>query len=125
MDKQRLQFGKWDIIVIAGVLVLAVLVFCLFLPGQETAAYAEIYLDGELVKTVSLSENQEFTVTGRYVNVITINDGKIAVTESDCPGEDCVHCGWSGDAHKSIVCLPNGLEIRIVSAPSDVDIVVG
>lgn len=123
MDKSRLQFRKWDIAVIAGVLALTVLVFCLFLPGQGEAAYAEIYLDGELVKTVSLRENQEFTVTGRYENVIAVENGKIAVTDSDCPGGDCVHIGWRADG--SIVCLPNGLEIRIVSAPTDVDIVVG
>ena len=125
MDKKRLRFQKWDIAVVAGILVLAGLVFCLFLPKQEAAAYAEIYRDGELIKTVSLRENQEFTVTGRYENTISIVDGKIAVIDSDCPGCDCVHCGWIAQSGRSIVCLPNGLEIRIVSRNSDVDIIVG
>lgn len=126
MDKQRLQFGKWDISVVAGVLLLAVLVFCLFLPKQEgQSAYAEIYRDGKLVRTVSLAEEQEFTVTGEYTNTVTVRDGKIAVTASDCPGGDCVHCGWAEGSGRSIVCLPNGLEIRLVSENSDVDFVVG
>ena len=122
----RLQFQKWDIAVIAGVLALAVLVFCLFLPGNRTqSAYAEVYQDGQLIKVISLAEEQELTVTGEYTNTITVRDGKIAVTASDCPGEDCVHSGWQDGTGRSIVCLPNGVEIRLVSEHSDVDFVVG
>lgn len=125
MSKIQLRFQKWDIAVIGAVLALAVLIFVLFLPKQEAAACAEIYLNGELVKTVSLSEDQEFTVAEKYSNTITVSSGKIAVTASDCPGEDCVHSGWMEATGRSIVCLPNGLEIRIVSGSGDVDFVVG
>lgn len=121
----RLRFQKWDIAVVVGILLLAALVFCLFLPRQEASSCAEIYRDGVLVKTVSLTEDQEFTVEGEYTNTITVRDGKIAVTASDCPGEDCVHCGWLDGMGRSIVCLPNGLEIRLVSGSGDVDFVVG
>ena len=68
---------------------------------------------------------QEFTVTGDYTNTITVRDGKIAVTASDCPGHDCVSCGWVEHGGKSIVCLPNGLEIRVLADRGDVDFVVG
>lgn len=122
----RLRFQKGDMAVIAGIVLLAVLVFALFLPREESpVAYAEIYQDGKLLKTVMLSEDQEFTVTGRYTNTVTVCDGKIAVTQSDCLGEDCVSCGWQGSAGRSIVCLPNGLEIRVVAGSSDVDFIVG
>ena len=126
MGKKLLQFQKWDIVIIATVLLLAALIFGLYLPVMnESPAYAEIYLDGELVKTVSLAENQEFTVEGNYINTVTIQDGKIAVTASNCPGGDCIHCGWIGSTGVSIVCLPNQMEIRAVSASGDVDFVVG
>ena len=125
MGKMRLKFQKWDIAVVAGVLALAILVFCLFLPKQTQPSYAEIYRDGQLVQRVSLAEDQEITVTGAYTNTITVKDGKIAITGSDCPGLDCVHCGWISDQSRSIVCLPNGVEIRLISPSSDVDIVVG
>lgn len=122
----HLRFQKWDIAVIAAVALLAVLIFALFLPKDTAAgAYAEIYRDGELIKTVSLSRNQTFTVEGKYSNTVTVRDGKIAVTESGCPGADCVHCGWISGTGRSIVCLPNGLEIRVVAGDSDVDFVVG
>ena len=122
----KLRFQKWDIFAIAIVVVVAAMVLFLFLPdGGSPAAYAEIYQDGKLVKTVSLSVDQEFSVTGKYTNTITICDGKIAVTQSDCPGEDCVSCGFTDSAGRSIVCLPNGLEIRVIAGDSDVDFVVG
>ena len=121
----RLRFQKGDVAAIAGIALLAVLVFVLFLPkGNSPAACAEIYQNGKLVKTVQLAEDQEFTVTGAYTNTVTVRDGKIAVTQSDCPGEDCVRCGWISGTGRSIVCLPNGLELRVVGN-TDVDFVVG
>lgn len=126
MDSKKLRFQKADILVVAAVVLLAAVVFALFLPGENGKdGVAEIYQNGKLIKTVSLQEDQTFAVADQYSNTITIRDGKIAVTASDCPGQDCVHCGWTNTAGRSIVCLPNGLEIRIVAGSSDVDFVVG
>jgi len=125
VDSKRLNFQKWDILAIAGVLLCAVLVFLLFLPGRgEPAVYAEIYLEGVLVRTVDLRKNEIFSVQGIYLNVVEVKDGKIAITHSDCPGEDCVHSGWTDTSGRSIVCLPNALEIRVVADHDDVDFVV-
>ena len=122
----KLHFRIGDLAAIIAIVLLAVLLFLLFLPQTAaTAAWAEIYQNGNLIKTVALSRDGEFTITGDYCNTVTVRDGKIAVTESDCPGKDCVHLGFSGSAGKSIVCLPNGLEIRIVSDDDSVDFIVG
>ena len=51
-----LHFRKWDIAMIAAVLLLAVFVLLLFLPKAENGAYAEVYQDGKLLFTVSLEE---------------------------------------------------------------------
>ena len=120
----RIGFSKWDIIPIVAVLVLAALVLLLFLPSGEPAAYVEIYQNGQLVKTLSLTEDGTYTVEGKYTNVITVQGGKVAITESDCPGGDCRACGWFGTSG-SIVCLPNGVEVRVISKAADVDVVVG
>lgn len=122
----RLRFQKGDYLAVAVTLLLAAVVFLAFLPRETgDTPMAEIYLDGTLVRRVSLDTAAEFSVTGDYMNTVTVRDGKIAVTESDCPGGDCVHSGWIGTSGRSIVCLPNRMEIRIVSAPGDVDFVVG
>lgn len=122
----KLRFGKWDALAVAAVVLLAVLVAALFLlQGASRGSYAEIYQHGKLLKTLSLSQDQEFAVTGRYTATVTVKDGKIAVTASDCPGGDCLRTGWLERAGRSIVCLPGGLEIRVVGNDADVDFVVG
>ena len=126
MIADQLRFRKGDWLAVAIVVALAVSVLLCFLPQEDAQpGYAQIYLNGELVKTVPLDGNQTFTITDRYTNEITVADGKIAVTASDCPGQDCVHSGSIHNASRVLVCLPNGMEIRIVAADADVDFVVG
>ena len=127
MAKQEfLRFRQGDFLAIAIVAVLAVLVALCFLPkGSDSPVQAQIYQSGDLIMTVPLEEDASFTITGKYTNVITVADGRIAVSASDCPGEDCVHSGAIHSSGRSIVCLPNSVEIRVVNAQSDVDFVVG
>lgn len=124
--QNRLRFQKGDILAIALVVVLAVVtVFC-FLPKENTAACeVQIYQNGQLLKTMDLTGKQELVVTDKYSNTITVADGKVAITASDCPGEDCVHSGVISAPGRSIVCLPNGVEVRVAGKASDVDFVVG
>ncbi len=107
----------------------AVLIVCLglsvllLLPGAP-ATQAEIRSEGKLLETVDLSIDRVITVeTALGKNVITIRDGKIAVTEANCPDHYCMARGFCSNGLQ-IVCLPNKLEIRFVG-PSDVDGAVG
>ncbi len=124
MPDIKTRFSKWDILPIAAVAALALAVFLLFLPITEPAAQVEIYQGGNLLTTLPLDKDTIYTVTGAYTNIVTVKDGQVAVTQSNCPGGDCKNCGWSDTAGKSIVCLPNGLEVRVVAGNSNVDIVV-
>ena len=121
---EKLRFTKWDMLSIGAVAALAAAVFFLLLPAKTPAASVEIYQNGVLVQRLSLNEDASFCIEREYSNVITVRDGKVAVTESSCPGGDCKNCGWLGTAG-SIVCLPNRVEVRLVGAAADVDIVVG
>ena len=126
MHGMRLRFQKGDCLAILATLLLAAVVFSLFLPGKsEEAAVAEIYLDGRLIRQVPLNTEAEFALSGDYTNTVTVRDGKIGITASDCPGGDCVHSGFIGSSGRSVVCLPYRLEIRVVSSAGDVDFVVG
>lgn len=123
---QSLRFRKGDFFAIAIVIALAVFVAFLFLPEDSSGAViAQIYQNGELVKTLSLEVDTTFDITGKYTNTITVQGGEISITASDCPGADCVHSGPIHTSGRSIVCLPNGVEIRVENARSDVDFVVG
>lgn len=119
-------FKPGDLLAVGAVLLLAVLCFAAFLPkGEGEASSAQIYQGGELLMTVPLDKDRQFPVEGDYCNVVTVRDGQIAITASDCPGQDCVHSGGIHSPGRSLVCLPNALEIRVVSGQSDVDFVVG
>ena len=121
----RLKFQKGDIFAVVLVIALALAVGLLFLPKSAEGASVEIYHNGVLVKTVPLAVQEEFTLVGDYTNVIGVSDGTVSILHSDCPGRDCVHSGAISVPGRSLVCLPNGLEVRIVGKSSDVDFVVG
>ena len=115
-----------DLFAIGAVLLLAAVCFLAFLPrGGGEAAVAQIYQNGQLLMTVSLDRPDQFPVQGDYCNTVTVKDGAIAITDSDCPGQDCIHSGSIRAPGRSLVCLPNALEIRVISGQSDVDFVVG
>jgi hypothetical protein len=114
-----------DLFAIGAVLLLAAVCFLAFLPrGGEGDAVAQIYQNGQLLMTVALDRPDQFPVQGDYCNTVTVKDGAIAITASDCPGSDCVHSGWAQEAGRAIICLPNRMEIRLTGS-SGVDAIVG
>ena len=123
-----LHFRRGDLLAMAAVLLLAaaVAVWLAIRAAAVDTAAAQVYLAGELVAELPLDRDGTSEVEGAYHNTVTVQDGKVAVTESDCPGGDCLHSGWISTAGRSIVCLPNRMEIRLTGAASDgVDIVIG
>lgn len=110
-------------------LIAAILAVCLALslwlmwPGAD-AAYAEVWSDGELLHTLDLSVDRQIRVETAYgVNVVTVQAGKIAVTQADCPDHYCMQRGFCAGGAQ-IVCLPNRLVIRFVGA-QEIDGVAG
>ena len=112
------------IILISALLILCIgLSVWLLMPGQK-AQTVEIWLDGELYKTVDLRKDQEFVVESqRGSNTVTVKDGKIAVTAADCPDHYCMDRGYCAGGTQ-IVCLPNRLIIQFVGQ-QEIDGVVG
>ena len=121
-----LKIQKGDYVAIVLVLLLAAAVVLCYLPGFTTEpAAVEIYHDGVLVKTIDLASHESYTLAGAYTKIITVAGGSVSITYSDCPGMDCVHSGSIRAVGRSLVCLPNGLEVRVVGNSEDVDFVVG
>lgn len=127
-DRYRLEFRKGDVIAVFIVIALIIAVWFFVMPDRAAeGASVAVYLDGKLINELPLNTDAEFTVRGEYENVISISGGRVSVVSSDCPGGDCVHSGSIKNVGRSIVCLPNRMEIRINGAPDDggVDFVVG
>ena len=103
-------------IILLGILFFQSLLGSIFvLRPQPEAAQAQISSGGKVVKTVNLHENQQFTITSETggINVITVEDGKIAVTDASCPDHYCMNRGFCASG-TDIVCLPNKLVIHFL-----------
>ena len=115
---------KFWILLLAGLLILCLaLSFFLMRPGKA-ATLAQVRIDDTVI-TVSLLEDQEFTLhslNGGY-NTVTVRDGKIAVTEASCPDQYCVQRMFC-DGGTPIVCLPNKLVIEFLGE-SEIDGKIG
>lgn len=107
--------NRFWLTVFAALLLLCVLaaVLIALLPSQGSTAV--IYVDGEEVARIELSQLQEpyeLTVGG---NRIFATNAGIAVVEADCKDQSCVRQGMITDTGMPIVCLPNRLVVQIES----------
>ena len=112
-----------------GILLFCLVVGCVsfslfFLSDGTPSSLAEVTSHGQVIRTVDLNIDQEFTVSDDAgSNVITVQDGKIAVTWADCPDGYCVDRGFCNSGTQ-IVCLPHSLVITFIGE-TEVDFVVG
>ncbi len=93
----------------------------LYLYGSRKYAgncVAEVYQDGSLVRSVSLSRVTEpytFDITGKNgsLNRIEVRPGSIGMIRADCPDGLCVAQGFIHSPGIPITCLPNRVVIRL------------
>lgn len=105
-------------IVLFAAILLVCGVACLFLFRTEPALSASIYLDGKLYRSVSLSQDQVIEIDTEYGhNTVTVADGKLSVTNADCPDGYCMTKPKDGGA--PIICLPHRLVIKFTSSVPD------
>ena len=115
--------SKYWAILLAGILVLCLIP--VLLPfSHEPVEMAQIK-SGDMIIPVNLHENQSFTLeseNGGY-NTVTVKDGKIAVTDADCPDHYCMERGFCNSG-TPIVCLPHKLVIEFVEE-QEIDGLIG
>ena len=111
-------------IMAVGALFALCLALVLFTGNDAPAQTAQVVSNGKVIRTLDLSEELEFTVTtDKGTNTVTVRDGKIAVTEADCPDQYCVRQGFCNSGAQ-IVCLPHALVISFLGE-SEIDGAVG
>ena len=114
------KFG--DIILIVFIIVVSLIIA---LSNTKKSGKAIIEVDGEVIKSVDLSVDSQFVYEGKYKNLITVKDGKIFVSNSNCPEKNCVYSGAAQTSLDIICCLPNNLLIRITDSNEKVDVISG
>ena len=125
---------KGDLVLLAVFLLSAGLI--LAVPALRTAAAGsgsdedtdspelllEVCVDGESIGTWPLSEDESIVIRNDHgTNLLTIADGAVSMTESDCRNQICVNTGSIRAQGQMIICLPHRLSAEIIAAEETED----
>jgi hypothetical protein len=129
-EKKRDKYSptSWDVIVVVCILVFTVAVafeaslMALQAPSGKKTAF--VYGEGVLMERLDLGTNQDVVLLEGKMK-IRVQDGRIAVVETDCPRKVCMHIGWIRHPGETIICAPFKIAVQIeASGEPSVDAVV-
>lgn len=116
-----------DIVLIASLLLVAVISLVLVLASRsKKSTLAKVYVQSQLVLTIDLSKKEEKSYDVHGLNgdlVVTTKDGKVAITKSNCPHQDCVKTGYVSTSNHPIICAYNATYV-IIEGTADYDVVI-
>ena len=125
MDKKKLRN---DLILVGSLLLVAIsalITINVISKNKNTSnLIATVSVQNTVVEVIDLSkrEDKHYYVEGLHGQVhIHTKDGAIAILESNCPHQDCVHMGYVSDTSHPIICAYNAVYITIGVSPNDVD----
>ena len=122
MDKKTIRN---DIILIGSLLLVMVIALIVILvTRQKDNLVATITVRNEVVETIDLEAEQEadYFIEGTHGTVhVHVKDGAIAVIESNCPHQDCVHMGYISESNRPIICAYNEVYI-VINGKGDMDV---
>ncbi len=118
---------KWDIMLIAGLLILSCIpevIFLLYSGSTEIGGtYAAVQVDGKPYKDIPLSAHHGtdwFTIqTENGYNTVVVRDQSIGIVEADCPDHICVSEGFISQPGATVICLPHNVLIEVRSYDSN------
>ena len=125
IDKKKLRN---DLILVGSLLLVAIsalITINVISKNKNTSnLIATVSVQNTVVEVIDLSkrEDKHYYVEGLHGQVhIHTKDGAIAILESNCPHQDCVHMGYVSDTSHPIICAYNAVYITIGVSPNDVD----
>lgn len=117
---------KNDLILIAIVIFLCIGIFAYISFTKEEGSKLVITIDGEVYKTLDMSEDITLTLEDKNgeTNTLQIKDGYADMTDASCPDLLCVKQHKIHYNHETIVCLPNRVVLEVVDGDeSEVDMI--
>lgn len=119
--------GDYIIIIITILLAIALSITTTYGKQSDVNEFV-IVQDGKIIEQYAFDKKFEKTITiytGKEYNTIQIQNGIIKMVEASCPDQVCVKSWPISKNGEMIVCLPNKLYVKIISAEknNDVDIV--
>ena len=114
---------KNDILLVLALLLLAGAVWGALHLLKKQGGEAVISVDGQIVERLPLDSDTSVTMNTEdgHFNTVTVENGRVRVSEADCPDRICVRQGWIQYAGESIVCLPHKLVVTVHGGEAGVD----
>lgn len=111
------------ILILLFIIIICAISFSYIKNSNKDGSIANIYIDGDLYKSVDLSEvkeNYEIEIdSDNHTNVIKVEPNGISIVDADCPDKICISSGVIRDGSIPIICLPNKVVIKIESNEKD------
>ncbi len=109
---------KKDIILLSVILLAAFLLW--FVPSffhRDEPARVRVYQDGNQIAEYPLAEDLVKAVSyeEEHYNLLLIENGKVSVSDADCPDQLCVKQRSISKNGESIICLPHRLVVQVES----------
>ena len=90
--------------------------------GQTAGDELLITVDGKVFGSYSLIEDNEIVIDRNdHTNKVTISDGKVSMSFSDCHNQDCVLHSEISRTGENIICLPNKVVLEITGDDNGYD----
>ena len=102
------------IVIIALIAAACILAVVFWFMNKGPASSVVIKVDGNVVKTVSINQNQ----------TINVENGVVDVREADCDNQICVNSSTITKPGQTITCIPHRVVVEIVGGSDGVDSVV-
>lgn len=103
-----------DILVIAGILVVAVVFLFVIELTKEDGSSVVVRIDGKEVATYSLAIDKEYELNGG-TNILCIKNGEAYLIDASCPDHLCVKQGKISKNGETITCLPYKLTVTVIN----------
>ncbi len=108
-----------DIILAVVLLSVSLISFLLFSLFSVQGDYVSVTVNGELYGEYPLSVDATVEIysgeNGSDINVLTVSEGRATVSSANCRDEICVKHRPITRSGASIICLPHGVVITVVS----------
>lgn len=115
-----------DIILVAVILLIAAAGLLAVNFTKQEGSTVLVKIDGEVTESYSINENRTVDiVTGNnneFLNTLVIEDGKVYMSDADCPDKICKEHRPISYSGETIVCLPHRIVIEITAENSAPDL---
>ena len=111
---EKKLFKRKDILIVLLPLILAAVLFACICLFSKPGKVAVVIVDGKEVASLPLDTDTEYVVCNHFgKNVVVVKDGKVSVSEADCPKQVCVNTGTKNKAGDAIICVAHKLVVEV------------